>query len=156
VHHQFFAAYADQERLALDRERQVTPEYAAVANYGYHLDAGKFGVFLRKHCVLRLGVRHVLDHVVAIKPHDNGDIATERRSVLELARLTGYRLRPGRPTPRTVTFDPSPIERSIDTSLIRCSDSARPRRARSTCPATKSTPSLRWPSRWPTATSGPA
>ena len=28
----------------------ATPEYAAVANYAYHLDAGKFGVFLRKHC----------------------------------------------------------------------------------------------------------
>ena len=27
-----------------------TPEYAAVANYGYHLDAGKFGQFLRKRC----------------------------------------------------------------------------------------------------------
>jgi tryptophan 7-halogenase len=33
-----------------------TPEYAAVANYAYHLDAGKFGLFLRKHCTGRLGV----------------------------------------------------------------------------------------------------
>ena len=29
------------------------------------------------------------------------------------------------PTPRTVTLDPSPIERSIDTPLMRCNDSAR-------------------------------
>ena len=29
----------------------TTPEYAAVANYAYHLDAGKFGAFLRKHCI---------------------------------------------------------------------------------------------------------
>ena len=29
------------------------------------------------------------------------------------------------PTPRTVIFEPSPIERSIDTPLMRCSDSAR-------------------------------
>ena len=28
----------------------ATPEYAAVANYAYHLDAAKFGLFLRKHC----------------------------------------------------------------------------------------------------------
>ncbi|MBL8265283.1 tryptophan 7-halogenase, partial [Steroidobacter sp.] len=53
-----------------------TPEYAAVANYAYHLDAGKFGLFLRKHCVENLGVHHVLDHVVGINAHDNGDIAS--------------------------------------------------------------------------------
>lgn len=52
-----------------------TPEFAAVANYGYHLDAGKFGVFLREHCVNKLGVRHVVDHVEAIRQHANGDIA---------------------------------------------------------------------------------
>ncbi|MGH8174729.1 MAG: tryptophan halogenase family protein [Steroidobacter sp.] len=54
----------------------ATPEYAAVANYAYHLDAGKFGVFLRKHCTERLGVRHVLDHVVGVNSHANGDIAS--------------------------------------------------------------------------------
>ena len=54
----------------------ATPEYAAVANYAYHLDAGKFGLFLRKHCTTRLGVRHVPDHVVGINSHDNGDIAS--------------------------------------------------------------------------------
>ncbi len=55
-----------------------TPEFAAVANYGYHLDAGKFSEFLRKHCISHLGVRHVLDHVVAINSHSNGsgDIAS--------------------------------------------------------------------------------
>ncbi len=52
-----------------------TPEFAAVANYGYHLDAGKFGVFLRAHCVGKLGVQHVVDHVEAIRSKDNGDIA---------------------------------------------------------------------------------
>jgi len=55
-----------------------TPEFAAVANYGYHLDAGKFGVFLRKHCLERLGVRYVPDHVTGIASHDNGDIAALR------------------------------------------------------------------------------
>jgi hypothetical protein len=56
-------------------KQAATPEYAGVANYAYHLDAGKFGMFLRKHCTERLGVRLVLDHVVGIESHPNGDIA---------------------------------------------------------------------------------
>jgi tryptophan 7-halogenase len=56
-------------------KQMTTPEFAAVANYGYHFDAGKFGVLLRGHCTERLGVRHLLDHVVGIHCHDNGDIA---------------------------------------------------------------------------------
>lgn len=59
-------------------KQAVTPEYAAVANYGYHLDAGKFGLFLRKHCLERLGVKFVPDHVVGVNSHDNGDIASLR------------------------------------------------------------------------------
>lgn len=53
----------------------TTPEYAAVANYGYHLDAVKLGLFLRRHCVERLGVRHVSDHILSVSSHANGDIA---------------------------------------------------------------------------------
>jgi tryptophan halogenase len=64
-----------------------TPEFAAVANYGYHLDAGKFGVFLQRHCVEKLGVRHVRDHVEGIVSADNGDVAALR------LRATG--LQPG-------------------------------------------------------------
>jgi tryptophan 7-halogenase len=56
-------------------KQPATPEYAAVANYAYHLDAGKFGFFLRKFCTERLGVRHMLGHMTGIKSHDNGDIA---------------------------------------------------------------------------------
>jgi glycine/D-amino acid oxidase-like deaminating enzyme len=52
-----------------------TPEYAAVANYAYHLDAGKFGMFLRDHCVANLGVRHVVDHMTGVRSAENGDIA---------------------------------------------------------------------------------
>jgi len=55
-----------------------TPEYAAVANYAYHLDAAKLGAFLREHCTQRLGVRHVSDHMVGIDTHENGDIAAVR------------------------------------------------------------------------------
>jgi 2-polyprenyl-6-methoxyphenol hydroxylase-like FAD-dependent oxidoreductase len=67
-------------------KQAVTPEFAAVANYGYHLDAGKFGVFLRKHCLEKLGVAYVPDHVAGINPHDNGDIAslqTQKHGALE-------------------------------------------------------------------------
>jgi len=56
-------------------KQATTPEYAAVSNYGYHLDAGKFGAFLRRHCTDHLGVRHISDHVTAVTSHDNGDIA---------------------------------------------------------------------------------
>lgn len=56
----------------------ATPEYAAVANYAYHFDAGRFGPFLRNHCVQRLGVGYVPDQVVQVLPHDNGDIAALR------------------------------------------------------------------------------
>src|SRR5262245_31047295 len=51
-----------------------TPEYAAVANYAYHLDAGKFGLFLREKCI-QLGVRHVVDHMTGVESAANGDIA---------------------------------------------------------------------------------
>mgnify|MGYP005992804969 CR=1 FL=1 len=54
----------------------TTPEYAFACNYGYHLDAGKFSAFLQKHCCEKLGVKHVLDHVVSINSHKNGDIAS--------------------------------------------------------------------------------
>ena len=57
-------------------KQAATPEYAAVANYGYHLDAGKFGLFLRKHCTDKLGVTYIADHVSAIHSHENGDIAS--------------------------------------------------------------------------------
>jgi flavin-dependent dehydrogenase len=52
-----------------------TPEFAGVSNYGYHLDAGKFGAFLRRHATGKLGVHHVTGHVVAVNTHENGDIA---------------------------------------------------------------------------------
>ncbi len=63
-------------------KQMATPEYAAVANYGYHFDAGKFGVLLKRHCTERLGVRHLLGSVVGINSHDNGDIASLQTQAL--------------------------------------------------------------------------
>lgn len=52
----------------------TTPEYGAVLNYGYHLDAGKFSPFLHKHCVQKLGVHYVCANVTRVNAADNGDI----------------------------------------------------------------------------------
>ncbi|MGH8187828.1 MAG: tryptophan halogenase family protein [Steroidobacteraceae bacterium] len=57
-------------------KQPTTPEYAAVANYAYHFDAGKVALFLRRHCTERLGVTHVADHVIGVDSHDNGDIVS--------------------------------------------------------------------------------
>ena len=56
----------------------ATPEYDAVANYAYHLDAGKFSNFLQRHCCDTLGVRHVLADVEEVLLHDDGDIRAVR------------------------------------------------------------------------------
>jgi len=51
-----------------------TPEFAAVANYGYHLNATKFAKLLQEHCTKKLGVKHVVDHVIKINGHIDDDI----------------------------------------------------------------------------------
>ena len=52
----------------------TTPEYAGHANYAYHLDAGKFVPFLQKHCVEKLGVRHVYDEIAQVECDEAGYI----------------------------------------------------------------------------------
>ena len=52
----------------------ATPEYDAVANYAYHLDAGKFAGFIQRHCCEKLGVRHVLADVREVTLDERGDI----------------------------------------------------------------------------------
>lgn len=53
-----------------------TPEYAFVANYGYHLDAGKFSGFLQKHCIEKLGVKHILANVNNVNIDSDGYIVS--------------------------------------------------------------------------------
>jgi len=53
----------------------TTPEYAAIANYAYHINAGKLGQLLQRHCTEILGVQHILANVQSIRSADNGDIA---------------------------------------------------------------------------------
>ena len=59
-------------------KQNTTPEYAHVANYAYHLDAGKFADLLHKHCTTKLGVRHVVDHVTGINGERDQDIQSIR------------------------------------------------------------------------------
>jgi hypothetical protein len=73
----FSAATCFQEaicELGLAPKMITTPEFNSVANYAYHLNAGKFSTFLQKHCTEKLGVLHVLADVVSINSADNGDI----------------------------------------------------------------------------------
>ena len=52
----------------------ATPEFEGLANYAYHLDAGKFSQFLQRHCCEKLGVRHVLADVQNVELGENGDV----------------------------------------------------------------------------------
>lgn len=61
---------------ALAPKQLATEEYAFIANYGYHLDATRFARLLKKHCVEKLGVKHVVDHVTGVRSADDGDIAS--------------------------------------------------------------------------------
>lgn len=52
----------------------TTPEFGAIANYAYHLDAGKFAGFLRDHCAEKLGVFHILADVTRVESDEDGYI----------------------------------------------------------------------------------
>lgn len=54
----------------------TTPEYAGVMNYGYHLDAGRFGELLRRHCCEVLGVRHLQQNVLKVNFDERGHITS--------------------------------------------------------------------------------
>ena len=52
----------------------ATPEYAFVANYGYHLDAGQLARLLQEHATKRLGVHHIRDHITKVNGSPDEDI----------------------------------------------------------------------------------
>lgn len=63
-----------------------TPEFQSVANYAYHLDAGRFADLLHRHCTEKLGVTHLCEHVTRVRGAVDGDIeALELRSGREVA-----------------------------------------------------------------------
>lgn len=73
-----FASAVDFQAALCDAGRApksiTSPEYGGLANYAYHLDAGKFSVLLKEFSVANLGVRHVVDDVVQVIQGENGDI----------------------------------------------------------------------------------
>jgi flavin-dependent dehydrogenase len=73
----FSKAVSIQESIAehnLAPKKITTPEYSFIANYGYHLDAGKFSPFIAKHCMSKLGVTLISDNITQVNSHNNGDI----------------------------------------------------------------------------------
>jgi tryptophan halogenase len=75
----FSDAVCPQSFLAdryLAPKQMPTPEYACVVNYGYHLDAGKFAIMLKKHCIDVLGITYISDNVIQVNPTESDDIAS--------------------------------------------------------------------------------
>jgi len=71
-------AVAVQGRIAdagLGPKTMLQPEFQGLTNYAYHLDAAKFAALLTRHATQKLGVRHLLGNVGAVRFADNGDIA---------------------------------------------------------------------------------
>ena len=65
----------------------ATPEFESLANYAYHLDAGKFSQFMQRHCCEKLGVRHVLADVTEVVTDGNGDVTMVRTQ--QAGEITG-------------------------------------------------------------------
>jgi len=73
----FFDAINHQSQVCLAGlapKQPATPPYAAVTNYGYHLDALKFAQLLQRHCTTKLKVNHVVAHVTDIINDQDGYI----------------------------------------------------------------------------------
>jgi len=89
------SAQAQLCEAGLAPKQSQTPEYAAFSNYGYHLDAGKFGEFLKRHCIDKLGVKYVQDHITHVNTHveahgkDSTDGAIKSLGCRETGDLAG-------------------------------------------------------------------
>lgn len=70
-----FSAQAVLCDRGLAPKQVQTPEYAAFSNYGYHLDADKFGFFLKKHCTEKLGVKYIQANLTEIEKKEDGYIS---------------------------------------------------------------------------------
>lgn len=77
----FADAVSAQARVCaagLAPKQPQTPEFAAVTNYAYHLDAPAFAELLREHCTARLGVKRILADIVAVEHEPDGAIRALR------------------------------------------------------------------------------
>ncbi len=77
----FADAVSAQARVCaagLAPKQPQTPEFAAVTNYAYHLDAPAFAELLSEHCTARLGVKQILADVVTVEREPDGTIRALR------------------------------------------------------------------------------
>jgi tryptophan 7-halogenase len=76
--HTSFADRVDFQAMLCEAGRGpkmiTTPEYRGLANYAYHLDAGKFASFLQRHATQPLGVTHHREHITNVQLNDAGEI----------------------------------------------------------------------------------
>jgi glycine/D-amino acid oxidase-like deaminating enzyme len=79
-HGESFAQAVDYQQAigeaGLAPKKITTPEYNIVANYAYHLDAGKLTEVLKQFCKDNLGVAQIVDTVTGVNLQDDGDIAS--------------------------------------------------------------------------------
>jgi len=71
-------------QAGLAPKQLATPPYAAVTNYGYHLDALKFSQLLQRHCTTKLKVKHLIAHVSEIIDDQHGyisEIVTDKGNI---------------------------------------------------------------------------
>jgi len=61
-------------KMGLAPKNITHKEYETVANYGYHLDAGKFAVLLKNHSIDKLNVKHVVANITHVKQHPDDSI----------------------------------------------------------------------------------
>jgi flavin-dependent dehydrogenase len=69
------SAQAVIARAGLAPKKITSKPYEGILNYSYHLDAGKFSVFLQQHATAKLGVHHISAHVSQVKLSPDGAIA---------------------------------------------------------------------------------
>jgi tryptophan 7-halogenase len=72
-------AVATQSRICqmgLAPKKITTPEYVAIQNYSYHLNANKFAAFMAKFAVSKLGVKHLLANVSDVKLDGHGMVTS--------------------------------------------------------------------------------
>jgi tryptophan halogenase len=60
--------------LGLAPKRLTDKQYQGQANYGYHLDAGKFAELLKEHTINNLGITHIIDTVEQVVVNKEGSI----------------------------------------------------------------------------------
>lgn len=72
--------------LGLGPKKITTPAYQGLQNYAYHLNAGKFSEFIKKHAVSKLGVKHLKANVNKVNLDSEGfiqSVGTDVEGTLE-------------------------------------------------------------------------